>query len=1038
MKYKINWKKIDGGYKGFEKLAVRYVQTEYDSRFCQTSDTRDGNKDAVLEDEIYTIILGYQATSKSIEEWWMEAKYSDSREILPRYRLDATLVSAILKGNVKHIFFVTNTNIQSQVINDIRQAIIGTTVCQNVTFCTRTTLEYWLYENTDVLREFFPDYNNKPIELEKQVLVDKINYYTSVKINYIFKEKLSVLELGQIYCAEFSVFSSVQEIVTLRLNSALNGIKFMGRHKYTLHNGINNIYFEFMLKENYGYKSQKRHQEHMLLPEPSFQLGTLQIISADNILVNKDTVPQYDIISQKAVKNEILNFFASIRNKTGTNLFYLYGQLGAGKSYVLNNYLNSSKRFMCPSFFCEMTGNYNYDLQNIIDCVNYIYFPFIPSDSITPDYLKQIGNNNYIPENYKKLISLHGNEEISIFLHKYISENVTLFPKRMYTNQRQIIIDDIHKASNIIINALYKIIIEQSMINAPLRILFSGQWVRHTEIYTKLCSLVNVEEKELCITADDCLNLLSCPCINDRLRVYLNSNLLFSNIIELLMFARYVHESTKNIIDMETFQILYHLFFQERILDMYLKRLFDNTLSCDEEAAVFCNKVYWNLQGILRTNTEVEQKLLCQHIVKLDATAQRVIPYHDLYAKCYRKNFVCKQLLDIPFAQLLEAGNCESIKSIANRLHTEYLRKNYILVYYTLEPIYTHANSFKNLMDEIMYYTLFQDFAHSCAFCSIDYSGSILFERIYNETKLLYNPSQQIYMINIAALWELTNSTFESLKYKKALMLCDELQKRINYLAECAILVEAAKENIYYHNVNVIRSMIKSELQEGDCELFFQWTVDQMLAYHKQERLWSFRVRYSLTIMQRDYPKALQLLQQCKQYYESNNYLNEKNYLWSCFYISYIKMITSTEMRIKHQEESMALLILEKVKDAFFNDYRKMIYGMILYYYSCNRKDEAEIFLMKDCHVLREKRPRLKGFEYLIFALQHILGGNSLSALNELKNAYTIFKHIPSYCNLIKHNMDLVMAKCSIKSIQYYLGGYMEDDIYYIDIRGCW
>lgn len=267
MKYKINWKKIDGGYKGFEKLAVRYVQTEYDSRFCQTSDTRDGNKDAVLEDEIYTIILGYQATSKSIEEWWMEAKYSDSREILPRYRLDATLVSAILKGNVKHIFFVTNTNIQSQVINDIRQAIIGTTVCQNVTFCTRTTLEYWLYENTDVLREFFPDYNNKPIELEKQVLVDKINYYTSVKINYIFKEKLSVLELGQIYCAEFSVFSSVQEIVTLRLNSALNGIKFMGRHKYTLHNGINNIYFEFMLKENYGYKSQKRHQEHMLLPE---------------------------------------------------------------------------------------------------------------------------------------------------------------------------------------------------------------------------------------------------------------------------------------------------------------------------------------------------------------------------------------------------------------------------------------------------------------------------------------------------------------------------------------------------------------------------------------------------------------------------------------------------------------------------------------------------------------------------------------------------------------------------------------------------
>ena len=155
MKYKINWKNIKNGYKGFEALAVKYVQTEYDSRFLHTKDTRDGNKDAVLEDEIYTIILGYQSTDNSIEEWWMEAKYTESKSVLPRYRLDATLVSAILKGNVTRIFFVTNTNISSQVVNDIRQAIIGTTICKEVNFCMRNTLEYWLYQNTDILRDFF-------------------------------------------------------------------------------------------------------------------------------------------------------------------------------------------------------------------------------------------------------------------------------------------------------------------------------------------------------------------------------------------------------------------------------------------------------------------------------------------------------------------------------------------------------------------------------------------------------------------------------------------------------------------------------------------------------------------------------------------------------------------------------------------------------------------------------------------------------------------------------------------------------------------
>ena len=76
MKYKINWKNIKNSYKGFESLAVKYVQMEYDSNFIHTGDTRDGNKDAVSEKETYTVILGYQASPNSAEEWWMEAKYS--------------------------------------------------------------------------------------------------------------------------------------------------------------------------------------------------------------------------------------------------------------------------------------------------------------------------------------------------------------------------------------------------------------------------------------------------------------------------------------------------------------------------------------------------------------------------------------------------------------------------------------------------------------------------------------------------------------------------------------------------------------------------------------------------------------------------------------------------------------------------------------------------------------------------------------------------------------------------------------------------
>ena len=128
------------------------------------------------------------------------------------------------------------------------------------------------------------------------------------------------------------------------------------------------------------------------------------------------------------------------------------------------------------------------------------------------------------------------------------------------------------------------------------------------------------------------------------------------------------------------------------------------------------------------------------------------------------------------------------------------------------------------------------------------------------------------------------------------------------------------------------------------------------------------------------------------------------------------------------------------MKDSFFNDYRKMLYGLVLYLYYQNRKDEADLYLLKDCYVLRDKRPRLKGFEHLIFALRYIMERKNLSALSELKDAYAIFKHIPSYSNLIKHNIDLIETanQKTFSQIKYYLGGRVEKHTYYLDIRGCW
>ena len=385
-------------------------------------------------------------------------------------------------------------------------------------------------------------------------------------------------------------------------------------------------------------------------------------------------------------------------------------------------------------------------------------------------------------------------------------------------------------------------------------------------------------------------------------------------------------------------------------------------MSNDEKIFQLCNQVYWNTYGMPRTDTEEEHKLLCYHVVKLDSTAQRIIPYHDLYTKCYRKNYVCNQISNIPLVQLLDSNKYADIKAIASKLHEEYLKKNYILVYYTLEPLFKEGSStYRCLMDDTTYFTLFQDFAHSCTFCSIDYSGGILFKQIYNETKFLYNSSPQIRLIHNAALWELTNSTFESLKYEQALNLCQELLIDTKQLVAYNILnVPTEEDHVRYHNINVIKSMIKSEMLEKDSKKFFLFSEQKMIEHKQENRLWSFRVRYSLTLMGRNPYEVLELLQKCHNHYKALGNENEKYYLWSCFYISYMKMILNEDATLVYKEETQALSILEKLKNSFFNDYRKMMYGIILYLYYRNRKDEADLYLLKDCYVLREKRPRLK------------------------------------------------------------------------------
>lgn len=94
----IAWRKIEGGFRGFEKLARLFVEEQFPNpSWKKTGETRDGNTDAIA------YVFGYQSNERERVQWWMEAKYSTEQTLVTRYRLDATVVSAILAGNVKKV-----------------------------------------------------------------------------------------------------------------------------------------------------------------------------------------------------------------------------------------------------------------------------------------------------------------------------------------------------------------------------------------------------------------------------------------------------------------------------------------------------------------------------------------------------------------------------------------------------------------------------------------------------------------------------------------------------------------------------------------------------------------------------------------------------------------------------------------------------------------------------------------------------------------------------------------------------------------------
>lgn len=485
----LNWKKINN--KMFEEIAYKYISCKYPALDWQpTKATRDGNKDGEV---IHTAPL--DVTIK----YWYEAKYSkNTYKSIPKSHLDSTLVSCLLDGKIAVIAFITNAYISDDYR---RRADTFSKQRDNlkIIYVNGEEIEDWLFENPDIESTYFASRS-----AQKQNFKDYIKT-SCILQNFDFcgKQfaKVQNVECGKEYVLYISFYSTCPQ--PLQLSSTNEAIKLLNPYNKNFDNfqnlnanlGFNSFYIPFQIV----YASNKPFTFKLKgnICEIDFTIESISVIDIYN--------PKIIYGSQLEIQN---NLFYLINDKDLSNsLFFIIGNAGYGKSYLLNDIYNNSKNPF-SSYVITFSGD---EQKDTISCYKIIILSlygdiweytddiliFQQINTIEALMIQQIKESKVINNSIFQVISHYKNNKNTI--EKHIS-------------QTQILVDDYHKLSNNnlkLLNTFYQWFMKQKY-NCKIFV-FTRPEVQLPTIYTKKLEIKNIEPKDIEATIEynfqDIMNL---------------------------------------------------------------------------------------------------------------------------------------------------------------------------------------------------------------------------------------------------------------------------------------------------------------------------------------------------------------------------------------------------------------------------------------------------------------------------------------------------------------------------------------------------
>lgn len=1026
----------------FEKLALNYLRDNFTIKWDETNITRDGNKDAVS-----TVIHGK-------EEIWAEAKFTKKTR-LSRYRLDATIVSAIIYDKkIIKIIFITNSEIDDKTQIDIERALKNSLgIRTDVLFRTKYDIEFWLYNNPQRYIEHFNDNIQSLNKLNfNSIIANNISFYKSIRQSFYFRESLNELYIGNTYELIFSVFSPFdQKDCEVRLNTNLIQIS---PRKIDLKQGGNRICLTcFGLKPGH-------------LPNHLITICDCPIKTSKSVYIKKENI-HIEIKSQKGIAKFILKSFAEFKKDPITCIHVINGIGGIGKTTLLENLIQNEVFKDIDIIYQSMSKDKIESYIIIINIILALLFYHVEPSMIDRSFLDSI-KQYYLSSTLKNLVSAkykidkeknpHNIENLNERISDY-NNSPEIFSNNIELNKKVLILDDLHKLAPSGREFLFHFLEDLVSSKTPCFIILCGRslfcnsdeykaFKQHYPISVHNYQYGTSDLYENLIKYNYNVNKQIISILAEKMDISVFST---KALLDFLLRNKDSFDSRHA----DSCHAMINYFISE---DQYPKSVIERFNALNDEERNIITLVYFSYSGIdkghiKRTFMPIFNNLELNGLLKTDNN--KYIPYHDIYKEIYNSSTTPLSSSAMSLYLKTSVSKLEIVRDELLYHKMDVQQKNELLhiimhliaehqfytVLYILDPVFSRLSHEESQINEnrinylglTLYYNLKFYYIYAATNCSKSIGGNLDFEQLYKEIKDLLAPD--IKLITLKVLAELINSRYEHLSLSASNKFSRSLKKIVyNLEREGHIKTGQGQYNpsfILAKEIDILTNVIQDQYTKAK---FQQQRLNKLcLAAKDYNKIAIISIRHSRLMLHRDIDHAYDCIAKAVSDLKARNSTERKWILIGEFELCFINIIRGymdnvKELKIAH----------DRLEKDFNNDYNRGSLIVAACYIYWGLPKEAYMYLYKDYFTRRQLNPRCEAIRYGLLALyEYIFNKNKENAIACLNKQKHIFRKLgASYHIVIDHNIRIITSTYRIRQVDFYTNNkILADRCLYVDPR---